>query len=133
MLSALSISSFISIHAPTRGATHGSRPRIQTGLYFNPRSYARSDNKDIAAILGISISIHAPTRGATNKTLIFQHFLIISIHAPTRGATLGDLPAITDDIISIHAPTRGATVLCSISTPLESYFNPRSYARSDLT
>ena len=56
---------FVSIHAPTRGATN--RARV-----------ARSDRK---------VSIHAPTRGAThNIPSIFRRF-IVSIHAPTRGAT----------------------------------------------
>ena len=56
---------YISIHAPTRGATKDS----------------------IATYFKLRISIHAPTRGATRD---FQHFnftVLISIHAPTRGAT----------------------------------------------
>ena len=105
-----SLTSDISIHAPTRGATGG---------------------KDI--IGGASeISIHAPTRGATDEcrawkekhnafqsTLprgerpnCFDHCqgeMDISIHAPTRGATLTDLGYEVQFKISIHAPTRGAT------------------------
>ena len=56
---------FISIHAPTRGATP---IRI---------------TKPIRLI----ISIHAPTRGATTPGTVLKSKYAISIHAPTRGAT----------------------------------------------
>ena len=59
------ISSGISIHAPTRGATASSAS-------VSP---------------GSNISIHAPTRGATNQLVRVVDILEISIHAPTRGAT----------------------------------------------
>ena len=35
----------ISIHAPTRGATEFERCEKPEGVYFNPRSYKRSDNR----------------------------------------------------------------------------------------
>ena len=56
---------FISIHAPTRGAT---------GVTTSQEMLE-------------SISIHAPTRGATRKLLTNHPMYQISIHAPTRGAT----------------------------------------------
>ena len=37
----------ISIHAPTRGATHGPCECLQLYPYFNPRSYKRSDYYDV--------------------------------------------------------------------------------------
>ena len=55
----------ISIHAPTRGATH---------------TFSTSRHN-------INISIHAPTRGATVFYFSCIFFRYISIHAPTRGAT----------------------------------------------
>ena len=60
-----SIVLFISIHAPTRGATD----RTQ---------------EDVDRVI---ISIHAPTRGATTTLLFDNSSVMISIHAPTRGAT----------------------------------------------
>ena len=57
---------FISIHAPTWGATKAGQ---------------RRPDRD-------AISIHAPTWGATNFVQNFDHPFIISIHAPTWGATL---------------------------------------------
>ena len=58
---------WISIHAPTRGATQ----------------------KNYSLLLIKIISIHAPTRGATSQSLDFNNTICISIHAPTRGATKG--------------------------------------------
>ena len=60
------ISTIISIHAPTRGAT-----------FFY-----------ILCPCILMISIHAPTRGATKSISPVQSPTEISIHAPTRGATL---------------------------------------------
>ena len=56
---------FISIHAPTRGATVAYVKNISNYL----------------------ISIHAPTRGATGYFYCLTTSVKISIHAPTRGAT----------------------------------------------
>ena len=85
-----SMRKFISIHAPTRGATHRSAQLQQAH----------------------SISIHAPTRGATNDLLFYLNEFCISIHAPTRGATTGYNCISYGKLISIHAPTRGATIVC---------------------
>ena len=146
----------ISIHAPTRGATLISASRLPYHLNFNPRSYKRSDDEIIRNQFIEDISIHAPTRGATLKVFtlrintLFQSTLLqeepgeilsrlcrqssqaaeISIHAPTRGATVEvEYPHVLNGI-SIHAPTRGATSItvffCNFT-----YFNPRSYKRSD--
>ena len=100
---------FISIHAPTRGATK----RVTHPFYIH------------------GISIHAPTRGATVSGIFVYNIVSISIHAPTRGATpsvhipqqrvgfQSTLPRgerlkpphhfLISCQISIHAPTRGAT------------------------
>ena len=60
---------FVSIHAPTRGAT----------VIFSVTSE------------GVPVvSIHAPTRGATHLHMHNQIYQLVSIHAPTRGATLVD-------------------------------------------
>ena len=120
----------ISIHAPTRGATYNqsaldNRSLFQSTLLqeerrhlhnvpaspvyfnprsykrsdcdnaaphcrfknFNPRSYKRSDLSRLSSTILIKISIHAPTRGATQVSQTISKAFIISIHAPTRGAT----------------------------------------------
>ena len=56
---------FISIHAPSRGATYG---------FYKFSCF-------------ILISIHAPSRGATVSLVLEACCFVISIHAPSRGAT----------------------------------------------
>ena len=56
---------YISIHAPTRGATTGRHIKDIRSIYFNPRSHERSDFNLCHADSKRVISIHAPTRGAT--------------------------------------------------------------------
>ena len=56
---------FISIHAPTRGATVLMKLIGSTLIYFNPRSHERSDYAKLMLNAFYNISIHAPTRGAT--------------------------------------------------------------------
>ena len=55
----------ISIHAPTRGATWRTKSSSHREKYFNPRSHERSDFVGCGTHGEKSISIHAPTRGAT--------------------------------------------------------------------
>ena len=123
---------FISIHAPTRGATYlfctcSKRLLFQSTLLqeerpevflesrgyrvdFNPRSYKRSDLNKCAKGQPCHISIHAPTRGATryNRPLPkyrnrFQSTLLQEERPLCIAALTSAVP------ISIHAPTRGAT------------------------
>ena len=63
---------FVSIHAPTRGAT-------------------KSKYKDKAQQ---KVSIHAPTRGATCANILAFLGVRVSIHAPTRGATLKEVKSV---------------------------------------
>ena len=77
----------ISIHAPTRGATSSILRSQKITLYFNPRSYKRSDLYMDCLENDSFISIHAPTRGATLHDVSEWSSIDISIHAPTRGAT----------------------------------------------
>ena len=124
---------FVSIHAPTRGAT----------LYFQPRHVLTP------------VSIHAPTRGATRSfqcnTKIHCRFnprthtgcdctldtnaeqlRLVSIHAPTRGATFPDNVVRFRGVnVSIHAPTRGATTATRILWQTRLCFNPRTHTGCD--
>ena len=83
---------FISIHAPTWGATLILLLTLST-LY---------------------ISIHAPTWGATKRLNFAAMSTRISIHAPTWGATKRLNFAAMSTFISIHAPTWGATLPLAI-------------------
>ena len=101
----------VSIHAPTQGATESqSMPSLCTSG-FNPRTHAGCDRPSGHNTWQLSVSIHAPTQGATVEAHGPKSQDNVSIHAPTQGAT--KLPEYQDrDFeVSIHAPTQGATTL----------------------
>ena len=100
---------FISIHAPTRGATANRSQQL-------PFCF---------------ISIHAPTRGAT-ETKVFQKSIAVFQSTLLQEERLEvKIYTLPDGTISIHAPTRGATAVLVACRLLPEYFNPRSYKRSD--
>ena len=122
---------YVSIHAPTKGATSGL----------------------VAGLSTFHVSIHAPTKGATRihgssgwSICRFQSTLPrrerpikisgsdkygVSIHAPTKGATVMDKFMIKSIFVSIHAPTKGATICRDVTYRTEDCFNPRSHEGSD--
>ena len=61
---------FVSIHAPTKGATWAAKTRKRSNYCFNPRSHEGSDavQGSYSALWGVSI--HAPTKGATFSRLL---------------------------------------------------------------
>ena len=79
---------WVSIHAPTRGATKALKvnPFPSTFQSTHPhgvRLHATYSRADV-----LFVSIHAPTRGATTFEDKLGALAKVSIHAPTRGATL---------------------------------------------
>ena len=105
-----SATTFISIHAPAKGATI---PWIY--LFFDD-----------------FISIHAPAKGATQRTIDLLSEYRISIHAPAKGATFLKLWKVGGINISIHAPAKGATFCNWTRKGMLVDFNPRSREGSDL-
>ena len=122
---------YVSIHAPTRGAT-GGRRRSPGFLWFQSthplgvrpfctrlmRLHTKFQSTHPLGVRRyfslsykpkIQVSIHAPTRGATGSAKVLGDIQIVSIHAPTRGATPISRESSDDEDVSIHAPTRGAT------------------------
>ena len=57
----------ISIHAPTWGATFASAKWLSSNEHFNPRTHVGCDERTKYNCLVYQISIHAPTWGATVK------------------------------------------------------------------
>jgi len=78
---------YVSIHAPTQGATHPDLNKISHDCRFNPRAHAGRDDKAFASNSRHSVSIHAPTQGATETCMRLDCRTCVSIHAPTQGAT----------------------------------------------
>ena len=102
---------FISIHAPARGATTSARPLWWTYYYFNPRSRKGSDQL---------------SAGSNWQLAQFQSTLPQGERRGTRRC------AGRSRDISIHAPARGATTCRAIKMASRGYFNPRSRKGSDL-
>ena len=122
---------YVSIHAPTRGATPCASWRARGCSSFNPRAHAGRDCRGRCARRGGGVSIHAPTRGATRRTCRERQPSRVSIHAPTRGATGAGFAGDARDRVSIHAPTRGATPSSSHPHRPQKRFNPRAHAGRD--
>ena len=100
---------FVSIHAPTWGATCLSAWRLRAS----------------------TVSIHAPTWGATRPSEIARQITQVSIHAPTWGATFSNHVANGAIEVSIHAPTWGATVDLGNYVNKIIRFNPRTHMGCD--
>ena len=122
---------FISIHAPTKGATLLICIMQISTNNFNPRSHEGSDVSFLTISLIVFISIHAPTKGATSSSYPTVMVLEFQSTLPRRERPCAHVSRDilvnfnprshegSDDNchsskyghkrISIHAPTKGAT------------------------
>ena len=100
---------YVSIHAPTRGATVFASVVFHKTLFQSTHPHGVRLNEQAANKLSDVVSIHAPTRGATTFAGAVFSIWVVSIHAPTRGAT---------------TPTYK-------TQPLTSRFNPRTHTGCD--
>ena len=103
---------YISIHAPTRGATlHVANCyndiTFQSTLPREERQYLTICHRSFR----IQFQSTLPREERRFRTKTAREDLRISIHAPTRGATQEGIISTTKILISIHAPTRGATAI----------------------
>ena len=149
----LIISSSISIHAPTRGATRGYTESPITHINFNPRSHEGSDKDPTerqAAIAEFQSTLPRGERPPQHGyTVVCCSYFNPRSH---EGSDYVSPSFSSGPIISIHAPTRGATQIpYSFFPPFKfqstlprgerlnksriclslSNFNPRSHEGSD--
>ena len=120
----------ISIHAPTRGATSILRSQ-KTTLYFNPRSYKRSDvlQREDCEIAYI-ISIHAPTRGAT--AVLCPLCILFQFQSTLLQEERHSFPIYLPYFLNFNPRSyKRSDLLFAPSIKRLNYFNPRSYKRSD--
>ena len=81
-------SGLISIHAPPRGATSKVSGAVRQGIYFNSRPSARGDVLSCFVPAWTCLFQFTPLReGRRGPQGIGKSTLLISIHAPPRGAT----------------------------------------------
>ena len=100
--------SFVSIHAPTKGATVNWRAATKKSL----------------------VSIHAPTKGATQSLGELQPGTYVSIHAPTKGATQADTCSSLSFLFQSTLPRR-ERLISPRGLRTHRGFNPRSHEGSD--
>ena len=100
---------YISIHAPTRGATAASVMREESSQFQS--TLPREERLLELALILIACVFQStlPREERLTDANVQLYAKSISIHAPTRGATYSDSNANNACAISIHAPTRGAT------------------------
>ena len=100
---------FISIHAPTRGATLPAQTAQNIKADFNPRSYKRSDA--CSGTLRCTHSYFNPRSYKRSDVLCFYCFHLFLNFNPRSYKRSDSICSIFSAIycISIHAPTRGAT------------------------
>ena len=99
---------FVSIHAPTKGATVNWRAATKKSL----------------------VSIHAPTKGATQSLGELQPGTYVSIHAPTKGATQADTCSSLSFLFQSTLPRR-ERLISPRGLRTHRGFNPRSHEGSD--
>ena len=100
---------YVSIHAPTRGATSTAQSIFGCSLSFNPRTHTGCDRLEQTSKRSSSVSIHAPTRGATRNL------------SPGRQSC---------KFQSTHP--HGVRQAAKVATPRENGFNPRTHTGCDL-
>ena len=84
----ITITITISIHAPTRGATHFVHTLCFCSIYFNPRSHEGSDLTSTFQSITVQKFQSTLPRGERHGgEHVHATCSDISIHAPTRGAT----------------------------------------------
>ena len=121
----------VSIHAPTRGATHSRLLSLSSSGCFNPRTHTGCDITSGSYIFARRVSIHAPTRGATDRFITSKPVISVSIHAPTRGATNWLLGVrLADEVFQSTHPHGVRRVYCSFLL-FSSSFNPRTHTGCD--
>ena len=145
---------FISIHAPTRGATskyiymiytirfQSTLPREErlfvllshnpAYAYFNPRSHERSDRYS-TMLLHRSKYFNPRSHERSDRAFILCSLSsVISIHAPTRGATWLPLSGKWSFLFQSTLPREERHITVYPLKYYCRYFNPRSHERSDV-
>ena len=107
----VSVCKSVSIHAPTWGATGTPFMPLSGTKCFNPRSHVGSDCR--ARAHGTPLPCFNPRShvGSDYDSNRPRHWTFVSIHAPTWGATNWIDKLNQSKIVSIHAPTWGATCI----------------------
>ena len=125
-------SDFISIHAPTRGATTSFAATIcKLRLFQSTLLQEERLGADIMFLCSDNISIHAPTRGATRFRFRDN---ISTFYFNPRSYKRSDLQDFNTKFLHLYFNPRSykrSDFYCGICGSCSYHFNPRSYKRSD--
>ena len=132
MYQTIGIPLYVSIHAPTRGATASQACSLLGIMSFNPRTHAGCDaGSDYHIYTSLSFQSTHPRGVRLELTMDVKSRGVFQSTHP-RGVRLKPLlKTITAYAVSIHAPTRGATSPFIRLGYLDSRFNPRTHAGCD--
>jgi len=118
----------VSIHAPTRGATRCCSTRMRH-IRFNSRAHAGRDSPKAAPTFS-SVSIHAPTRGATPRIRRNQGVLGFNSRAHAGRDNYSEAVLARQIKFQFTRP-RGARRVCDADGQAEGGFNSRAHAGRD--
>ena len=122
---------YVSIHAPTWGATPFAARTTQSALCFNPRTHMGCDVEFPWRPTVDDVSIHAPTWGATSQGALPPQIYAVSIHAPTWGATCDQSRTLYSEL-GFNPRTHMGCDVGSVIMPLPRVsFNPRTHMGCD--
>ena len=122
---------YVSIHAPTRGATHIKHIGLMRCRFQSTHPHGVRQDKDGEPYYANTFQSTHPH--GVRPEIIERDLaaLSVSIHAPTRGATLPNSSTCFCNDVSIHAPTRGATTYAHKDIAFNFGFNPRTHTGCD--
>ena len=105
----------VSIHAPTRGATHATTLCHCVFSGFNPRTHTGCDSIYSSCVSPCMLFQSTHPHGVRLRINLNEHPGIVFQSTHPHGVRPPEIaPSIPDDIVSIHAPTRGATRLLDL-------------------
>ena len=122
---------FISIHAPAKGATRPLTRPSSSARYFNPRS---REGSDVQRLLSKRTQYHFNPRSREGSDIRSGRGGQAVAHFNPRSREGSDIEAAEparSTNISIHAPVKGATQNCLTWQQSAEHFNPRSREGSD--
>ena len=126
-----STSSYVSIHAPTRGATDSHPPSMFSGEFQSTHPHGVRRLR-IAKHCNSFFGFNPRTHTGCDAPLNFISIAPFSFN-PRTHTGCDDLPYLILIVIhvSIHAPTRGATLIKSVMNEYLDGFNPRTHTGCD--
>ena len=122
----------ISIHAPTRGATNQSTNLYHLGFYFNPRSHERSDVLLLSAKKqALNFNPRSHERSDSTSSASYSFWINFNPRSHERSDPLSQTILLLYRLFQSTLPREERPYLFAVNALLSNHFNPRSHERSD--